>query len=291
MAASRLQIAKKDISAFFEKSNQRVFSVRDLEVIVAENRLRWHLPQSSRVSDFIEFLLDNTRLRLVDLRSDYYGEVHRYVWGEVSPYELALSIRSKSYLSHGTAVFLHGLTDQIPKTIYVNREQSAKPSSGRLSQEALDRAFSNKQRRSNLVYKHGEWQILVVSGKQTGRLEVGERSLSSGISLPVTNLERTLIDVVVRPDYAGGVYQVLEAFRSAKERVSVNVLSATLKKLGYLYPYNQAIGFYMERAGYETQRWVRLRKPDPEFDFYLAHGIRDREYDKDWKLFFPKGLQ
>ena len=113
---------------------------------------------------------------------------------------------------------------------------------------------------------------------------------AQGEPVTVTGLERTLIDIVVRPDYAGGVYQVLQAFKSAKDRMSVNVLLATLKKLDYAYPYHQAIGFYLQRAHYDPDRWERIKKLAQEFDFYLAHDISDRDYDQSWRIFFPKGL-
>ena len=83
---------------------------------------------------------------------------------------------------------------------------------------------------------------------------------------------------------------MLETFRAAKERISVNTLIATLKKLDYVYPYHQAIGFYMERAGYEESRTERLLKLGTSIDFYLAHGIKDREYNSKWRLYYPKGF-
>ena len=64
--------------------------------------------------------------------------------------------------------------------------------------------------------------------------------------LRFTNLERTLIDAAVRPVYAGGVFEVRKAYQLAKEKVSVNRLAALLQKLNYIYPYHQAIGFYLE---------------------------------------------
>jgi hypothetical protein len=203
---------------------------------------------------------------------------------------MGLSLRSGAYLSHASALFLHGLTDQIPRSIYVNREQSQKSQSGTLTQAAIDRAFSHRQRRSKYIFSYEEWQLVLLSGKHTGRLGVSPMPSPLGEPLSVTGVERTLIDIVVRPDYAGGVYQVLQAFRSAKQRLSTNALLATLKKLGYLYPYHQAIGFYLQRAGYEPERWERIKKLPQEFDFYLAHDIHDKDYDQSWRLFFPKGF-
>lgn len=287
----RLENVIERVVAFFDSVPQCVFTSRDLARVFSSNRDTWGLGRSMKLSGFVEYLLAGTKLRPVRLESDEYGVLERFVWGDPSPYRVAVSIRPGSYLSHGSAVFLHGLTDQIPKTIFVNREQGPKPSRGGLTQAGIDRAFSNRQRRSNLIYRYGEWRIVMVSGKYTGGLEVGSRPDPSDFAVPVTNLERTLIDIVVRPEYAGGVYQVLEAFRSAKRQMSANVLVATLKKLDYVYPYAQAIGFYMEKAGYEPQRAARLRKEVSEFDFYLTHGMREKEYDRGWRLFFPKGLQ
>ncbi len=111
-----------------------------------------------------------------------------------------------------------------------------------------------------------------------------------GGMLPVTKLERTLIDITVRPRYSGGIVHVLDAFRGAKGRARVPVIVATLKQLGYVYPYHQAVGFLLERAGFEPGKLEPLRALGLEFDFYLVHGMKDRDYDKNWRLFFPKGL-
>lgn len=103
-------------------------------------------------------------------------------------------------------------------------------------------------------------------------------------------MERTLIDIAVRPAYAGGVYQALAAYRGAFGKVSAPTLLATLKRLHYIYPYHQAIGFYMQRAGYAAKQYERLKELGLRFDFYLAHDIREPDYSPEWRLFYPKGL-
>jgi len=225
------------------------------------------------------------------MSSEKYREIVRYTWKKVSPYQLALSIRGSAYLSHGTAVFLRGLTDQIPTTIYVNAEQSPKESGGLpLTQKNIDLALSRQQRTSNYNFTHEGQRFVLISGKNTARLEVANLTGPFGEPLDVTKVERTLIDIAVRPYYSGGIYHVLEAYKKAKDRVSVTTLVATLKKLNYTYPYHQVIGFYMQRAGYEETWYNLLKKMGLTFDFYLTYGMQNREYDSKWRLYFPKGF-
>jgi hypothetical protein len=127
----------------------------------------------------------------------------------------------------------------------------------------------------------------MISGKNTDRLGVEQVAGPAGEIVQATNLERTLIDIVVRPTYGGGVSQLLKAYRAAKGRLSVDRLVSTLGQLDYVYPYHQPIGFLMERAGYPAHGIDRLHALGLSHDFYLAHGLQEPKYSKDWRLFYP----
>lgn len=106
----------------------------------------------------------------------------------------------------------------------------------------------------------------------------------------VTDREQTLIDATVRPAYSGGIAVVAKAFELAKESVSVNKLAAYLRKLRYVYPYHQAVGFYMERAGYEEPLLKLVEQFPIEYDFYLQHAMKSPVLNKRWRLYVPKGF-
>lgn len=290
-SAKQKALARK-IAATLEAGDQRVFMAQDLGALLEAHREGWRVAASLRGGAFLDLLEELVGMRRVVLKGTTHSqEFTRYLWGEASPVEVASSLRASAYLTHASAVFVHGLTEQLPKVFYVNYEQSAKPKSkGVLTQEGMDRAFRGRQRESTFVFELDEYRIVMLSGKNTGRLEVQSALLPGGGKVDVTSLERTLIDIAVRPTYAGGVHQVLEAYRGAREQVSVGKLIAVLKQMDYVYPYHQAIGFYLDRAGVGAKQLERVRALGTQWRFYLAHGMREAEFDEKWQLFHPQGM-
>jgi predicted transcriptional regulator of viral defense system len=286
---SRLQLAKADIVELFAAASSNVYTSKQLAAVLAQHRRGWRLPDSTRALEFIAFLRKHGDLRRRKLRSGTYShEITRYIWGAASAHEVALSLKPHAYLSHGTAAALHGLTKLKRKTVYLNAEQSKKPPfSGVLTQQGIDRAFAGNQRSSQLVYSYGAVSIVQLAGKHTSCLGVEELNGTNGEKLTVTNLERTLIDMVVRPTYAGGMSELLKAYRAAKSRISMQYLLTILRKLAHAYPYHQSIGFLMERTGYPKESYEQLRELGLAHDFYLEHRMHEPVYSPEWRLYFP----
>jgi len=130
----------------------------------------------------------------------------------------------------------------------------------------------------------------VLSGKNSKQLEIKETKAPTGKIVKATSVERTLIDITVRPQYAGGVPNVIAAFRSARERISVPLLFAILKKLNFTYPYHQSVGFYLKRSGYPESDISLARKSNIELNFYLGYAMQEPQFDPDFKIFYPREL-
>lgn len=287
---TKFYLAKQEIIDHFNRLGINIFSDTKLSEILCNNRAEWRLGSTWSYYEFINAMLNKTPLKKIEIKfpsKDYI----RYSWGEYSILNLAASLNRSAYLSHYSAMFFHNLTEQIPKSIYINLEQPAKSmQSGKLIQENIDRAFSQKPRMTNNSGIFEDHKIFLLNGKNTGRLGVEEFQLNELI--PVTNIERTLIDISVRPFYSGGVSQVLNAYKLAKDKnVSINKLTALLEKINYIYPYHQVIGFYLETAGYKESQIELLNKFEIKYNFYLTYNMIEKEYSPKWKLFYPKGFQ
>lgn len=294
MSPSRLQISRPDIHKFFDELPGKTLHHADLGRILQQQRAFWRLTQNTSTTTFIRFLTDSGNLSVFEFPFPTpYKRKKVYAWGPVPFYEVVLGISSKCYFSHYSAMKIHGLTEQIPKTYYINEEQELESwLAGKLTQATINAAFKRPVRVTKRIAETNDYRVVFLNGKNTGNFGVVEEEFNGATErigrIRVTNIERTLIDITVRPVHSGGVNEVLKAFELAREKVSVNRLAAMLKKLAYIYPYHQAIGYYLERAGYKPSLIDLFRSFPREFDFYLEHGMKENEYVKEWRLFIPK---
>jgi predicted transcriptional regulator of viral defense system len=276
---------KNEIITVLSQKSPPVYDVEDLEREYYWLRNELMIPETKRFAQFKNFL------KQTDFRFYQFVGATGYVkelcaLNTVNEFSLIENLKRNAFFTHYTAMRFHNLTLQIPKVIYLNQEQSPKPRIVvSISQSAIDKAFSSEQRTPSNYYDYHDQRIYLLQGAHTNRLGVIEID-----NYHTTDLERTLIDITVRPAYSGGVTDVLAAFRLAKDVVDTDKLATYLKRMKFIYPYNQAIGFYMDKADYNEQSLASFEKIEMKYKFYLTYNIKRPQYSERWKIHFPTGL-
>lgn len=203
-----------------------------------------------------------------------------------SIFSIIQAINQKGYFSHLSALYINKLVAE-PEVNYFNIEH-AKPSKRfELNQQSVDKAFSKPARLSSNKYTLSNKALFIINGLFTDKIGVLKVSADTDY-YQYTDIERTLIDISVRPQYAGGQDSVIDAYKQAKTKVDLNKLRSYLDQINYVYPYEQVIGYYLDKAGYSisdqnlfyTLNRYKLR-------FYLVHGMKSPKYNAKWNLYEP----
>jgi len=277
---------RAEIRTHFEQIATAVFWPSDISNFAREHRREWGDANLS-APQVLKFLLKEGLIVSAEFTSRKYHHIVRYLHGKPSPYELGVSLRRNSFLSHRTALMVHGFEPPTTTKIYVNQEQRPKPAPEGITQESINLAFKNQQRQSNYIFKYGSSQFVLISGKDTGRAGVVHTKGPNGETITATDLERTIIDIVVRPAYAGGLKQVVAVYKEVAPRLDVDHMIKLFQKLDYAYPYHQSIGFLLERAGRTVRECKKFKDFGLKFDFYLDYDLKHPAYDRSWRLFYP----
>lgn len=276
-----------------ESQETKVFSIIELKQLFQLHRSSWEVPKTFNYRAIVDLFVRLEVLKNLSFKTpDKFNEKLLYTFGSPTIYAVATAFKSGSYLSHLSAAYIQQLTLNVPTRLYVSKERSSsKRESGDLTQAAIDKAFREPARTSQNVFELMDYSIVYLETQSPPQLGIVQLKYLDD-TLHVTCLERTLIDMTVRPHYSGGIHQVLEAFFRAKESLSIPILISILRKLGHVYPYHQAIGFYLEKAGYDSESFNRFKKLFPmNYDFYLVHDMREPIYDPEWKLYLPSGME
>ena len=293
---SVLTLAQSKIEQYLSDLDKNVFLETDLKSIFNRNKKKWDLTYSTTFEKFVNHLLKRSYLSFIEVPE--FNKII-YIWKEntltdEAVYEVALAIKPRSYISHYSAMFLLNLTEQIPKTIYVTYDRESpinKRKNIDLLQESIDRAFSKEKKKPRVVASFKGYDIVLISGTDSKKTGVTNIKLFNGITIQVTNIARTLIDIVGRPELSGDVTEIAKAYSLAKNQVQIKQLKIYIKSKDYIYPYEQVVGFLMEYVGYDADKVEEIHGMCKNiFSFYLGRNMKNPLFSEKWKIYYPKLL-
>jgi predicted transcriptional regulator of viral defense system len=294
MRKESFEAAQELIKDNLYSDNIKAYTTFDMKNIFSLNRNDWKIAGYRTADQFMSFLENKNIVKILKLKHQSTGSIKKILTEpDATTQNIALTIKKDGYLSNYSSMQIHQLTLQIPKSLYISFNKSLelkdiKKNENEISQENIDIAFSKPQRITSEVYRseldNTRFYFIQKAHKEKN---IGIISIDN---YSYTDLERTLIDIAVRPAYSGGVFEVLNAFEIAKENVDVNKLNTYLLELDYKYPYHQVIGFYMTKAGYADEKVRLFSNYLSKYDFYLTYNMSNKEYDSEWKIYYPKGF-
>lgn len=242
---------------YFRNVNSTTITKREAEVIDAVSSRDVVVFEPTDVERFLNTsarnvyrILDGMNEKGLVTRLSRGKYVLTETYDRLDSYAIASHIESASYIGFFSALHFHGLTEQVPRTILV---------------------ASTTQRRSLRVQGQAVRFVRIKPAVFFGYDRYGEAVVSDP--------EKTLLDCLRHPSYAGGIRHVYE---SIPDDVDVDRLIRYAERLDS--------GAVAARAGYLLERAGLLDDPDRLGDLLRSYTKLDPGGDRtnpiaDWKLY------
>lgn len=187
-------------------------------------------------------------------------------------FEIAMALVSPAAISHWSALHHHGLTEQLPRRVFVLTTTEA----------TVPRPRGTKAAVADKGYPVGEavYQFIQVKPERFFGIE---ESWVAETRIRITDPERTLLDGLTMPRYCGDFAEVLHAFQVRDpnldlERIihyALKLDAATAKRLGWI----------LERQGMETSRLEPLLAvPIKGYRVLDPTGLRQGPCNRRWMI-------
>lgn len=167
------------------------------------------------------------------------------------PGDIACSVDPFAYLSHLSAMEYHGLTNRLPKLLFVStppRKEWSKFAAQKMEKDC--RGFLNDYLKGqlpklvNIQFDNiQKTQITSYASVHRGAFKIIE-----GRKLRVATIGRTFLDMLRRPDYCGGMRHVMEIFGSSAAQYK-RLIIEELDRLGNSIEKARA-GYLLEDYGH-----------------------------------------
>jgi len=171
------------------------------------------------------------------------------------------------FFSYYTAIYLHGLSQQPASHFYLS---------------TMDHI--QKVDYHGLVFH----PVILTKKRFFGFKEIKYREENVFVS----DLERTIVDVMNRPEYAGGYEEIIRSFQDL-EKVNWKRLLKYLDRMGEKILFNRT-GFVFDMLGkfMDTPEWL-LKELEKRLSDNVYYFEKDRKgtYIKKWKIIVDKRLE
>ncbi len=189
----------------------------------------------------------------------------------IHEFEVAMALASRGAISHWSAMQHHGMTEQIPRKVFVLVA----------ADEPVPQAAAKRPSIGREVTVAGTgYQFVRVRPERffgTQKVWLGEARIR------ITDPERTLLDGLMMPRYCGDFAEVLHAFEAWGKRINLDRI------VGYALRLDAAVvkrlGWVLEHRGVESRRIAPLlEQPIRGYRSLDPSGLQKGPYNRRWMI-------
>lgn len=255
MVTQNISLGKNEVKLLFSLEGGRVsvFTFGDAKSILKTS--------DSSVKNVIYRLKKKKRIKKIQkgryLLAPAASGLEAY-WAE-HPFVVAASILNEYYIGFWTALNYWGLTEQVPRTIFI----------------AMNR------RRRSFEYNKQKFRLITLNKKKFFGFVEGK---INNASFKISSKEKTIVDCLMHPEYCGGIIEAAKSIKNHHKELDWKDLLKMIDKLN-IGAVRQRLGFILETLGIKRDILKKLMKKTKGFAWLdPLHPKKIISYSHRWQL-------
>lgn len=261
-------------------NEKRFFSINDIANILDELKEKNLVSNSLSQNDFyLKLLYDGLISHTITIRD---VEKIRYTLNkEFNIYDFVYSLERNGFFSMFTSLNIQGFTNFRENFIFISKErmQRVNFSSKNITQEAIDKAFSNKPRKTKAYNTIYNYNIVMLESNNTQGVGIINYN-----GYKVSSINRAFVEIISNIQYSKTPYDVIWEFRQLKDKLDINEIFKIIEKFDFIYPYYQLAGYYLEKIGFLKEELSRFFNNKTNLIFYTMKNKTNYDLDEYWGI-------
>ncbi|MDK2090413.1 hypothetical protein [Aliarcobacter butzleri] len=269
---------KKEILRIVKK--KAFFSINDIAIILDELKEENLVSNSLTQNDFYLKLLDDGLVAHTITIRDI--EKIRYTLNkQFNIYDFVYSLEKNGFFSMFTSLNIQGLTNFRDNFIFISKERMKRVNfkSKDITQEAIDKAFTNKPRRTKAYATIYNYNIVILESNNTQEIGIIKYK-----DYKISSINRAFVEIISNIQYSKTPDDVIYEFKNLKDKLDINEIFNIIEKFDFVYPYYQLAGYYLEKIGFLKEELSKFFNKKTDLIFYTIKNKEKYTLDEYWAI-------
>ncbi|MCT7563043.1 hypothetical protein [Aliarcobacter butzleri] len=269
---------KKEILRIVKK--KAFFSINDITSILDELKEENLVSNSLTQNDFYLKLLDDGLVAYTITIRDI--EKIRYTLNkEFNIYDFVYSLEKNGFFSMFTSLNIQGLTNFRDNFIFISKERMKRVNfnSKDITQEAIDKAFTNKPRRTKAHDTIYNYNVVILESNNTQEIGIIKYK-----GYKISSINRAFVEIISNIQYSKTPDDVIYEFKNLKDKLDINEIFNIIEKFDFVYPYYQLAGYYLEKIGFLKEELSKFFNKKTDLIFYTIKNKEKYTLDEYWAI-------